>query len=624
MFLLPITVICSLVLYIQTSGITEPETNKVFKLPKTIEEINALHDHAFDIRGSHPDSLFIYANINLKASQELNYQNGIAKSYTHMGVYHYQKSNHGKAIEYYLKAKKIFDQEKLYGSSASTSNNIGLVYFREGDYPLALKYHQEAIDIATDSGDIVQMANYKLNKALAINRLSSFSEALPIFYEAIRDLEQTKEYEYLSNAYLNLGNNFGANGQLDSVKKYFDKGLEVAEKTSDFETLSYAYTSQIKYYVVTENPRAALDYAEKSLSNALKSGSIFNISDAYHTISTLQEDTGDIEGALHSFKMYFEYKDSLRKNEQTLEIARLEGSKIIEREKELFEFELKTKEKSNQQKVLIIILLVILTITLVTLYYVVSKNLKGSKKRNQILLQKNKEVKKLAKNLKKMNDHQHQIFSIIGHDLNGPVSSLVTVADLINEKQLSEEDLLEIMPQLSSEIKRAKITLENLLHWALSQKEGESLNLIKFKLRELFVEIVNSLQYAIDRKKQLIEIKMDEELYLEADRQMIQISLRNLISNAIKFTPEGGMIKCKAFRDGELLKIEIDDNGIGMDHFTLSKLQNNDLISNYGTNNESGTGLGLALCRGYVEKNGGTMHIQSEINVGTKIILEFR
>ncbi|WP_241348158.1 tetratricopeptide repeat-containing sensor histidine kinase [Belliella filtrata] len=621
--MLPIMVICSFTFYQQTLNLKEPEISNIQKSPKTVAEIDALHDHAFEIRGSYPDSLYIYANVNLKTSQDLNYPNGIAKSYTHLGVYHYQKSIHGKAIEYYLKAKEIFDREKLLSSSASTSNNIGLVYYRERDYQLALKYHQEAIDIAKDLGDNVQMANYKLNKALAINMINSFEEALPIFYDAIHDLEQTEEYEYLSNAYLNLGNNFGANGQLDSVKKYFDKGLEVAEKTSDFESLSYAYTSQIKYYVVTGNPHKALGYAEKSLSNAVKSGSIHNMSDAYRTISSLQEDIGDIESALYNFKMHHEYRDSLRKNEQTLEIARLEGSKIIEREKELFDLELRNKEKSNQQKLFIILLLAILITTLVLLYVVVSKSLKSSKKRNQILLQKNKEVKKLAKNLKKMNAHQHQIFSIIGHDLSGPVNSLVTVAELINEKQLSEEDLIEIMPQLSSEIKRAKITLENLLHWALSQKEGESLNLVKFRLDELFKEVVNSLQYAVDRKDQQIKVQVEKDLFLLADRQMIQISIRNLLSNAIKFTPEGGVISCKAFTENSKACIQITDSGVGMDSLTLSKLQNNDLISSFGTNNERGTGLGLALCRGYVAKNGGEMNIQSEIGTGTKITLVF-
>lgn len=587
------------------------------------EAIDELNDYAFNLKGSYPDSLLIYATNTLKASQELNYQLGIAQSYTNFGVYHYQKSNNGTAIDYYLKAKEIYDQLQLTSKSASTSNNIGLIYFREKDYKKALEYHQQAIDLTEKEDNFLNRANYKLNKALAVNFVESFDQALPIYYEAIRDLEQTNDYGYLSNAYLNLGNRFGANGNLDSVKKYFDKGLRFAEMTTDFESLSYAYSSQIKYYVATDNPKEALSFAEKSLSNALKSGVISNISDAYITVSQLQESLGNINDALENLKNHYTYKDSLRQKEQTLEIARIEGNKLLEREKAIFDLELKTKEKSNQQKLLIIALLFVLFLTSVILFIMVKRNLNKSKKQYQLLKAKNKEIKELVKSLKSMNEHQNQIFSIIGHDLSGPVKSLEAVMELINEKQLDSDDLSEIMPHLSLEIKRAGITLENLLHWAISQKEGENINPDHFNLKLLFDEITNSLQYAIDHKKHQVNIEVNNSLKLYADKQMIQIALRNILSNAIKFTKKEGLIACTAKVDRDKIKICIEDNGIGISAANLAKLEENNLVSSFGTNQEKGTGLGIALCKRYVEKNNGQMEISSKVNQGTKICLSF-
>ncbi|AFL85380.1 signal transduction histidine kinase [Belliella baltica DSM 15883] len=593
------------------------------KVPQTIEEIDFVNNHAFSLKGSYPDSLFIFASKALQASKKINYQEGIAQSLTNFGVYHYQKSNHGQAIDYYLQAKEIYKKEKLFNKSASTSNNIGLIYFREQDFEKALEYHQEAIDLSDENESISNIANYKLNKAIALNRVESFSAALPIYYEAIRDLEKTEEHAYISNAYLNLGNQFGANGQLDSVKKYFDKGLLAAEKTTDFEALSYAYTSQIKYYVVTENPFLALEFGEKSLSNALTSGSIFNISDSYHTVAALQEDTGDLKSALSNLKKHYSYKDSLRQKEQTLEIARIEAKKELENEKAIFDLELENIEKSNQQKRLIIGQLIFLILTVIVLFVFVSKNLKKSKEKNQILSSKNKEIEKLAKNLKELNDHQNQIFSVIGHDLRGPVNSLISTTELITEKQLDVDELSEIMPHLSTEIKRVGVTLENLLHWALSQKEGESIQPNKFSLKQLFNEILASLQYAIDFKQLDFKLDVEENLELFADKQMIEISLRNLISNAIKFTKKGGAISCSASKDKGKIIISIEDNGIGMDSETLQRLNEQTLISKIGTNNEKGTGLGLSLCKGYVEKNKGFLEIESEAGIGTKITLTF-
>lgn len=602
---------------------TPEKTLQEIKNPQSIEEIDSLNNHAFSLKGSFPDSLFLYATITLEASRKIDYQKGIAHSLSNFGVYHYQKSNHGQALDNYLKAKDIFTKEKLFNKSASTSNNIGLVYFREKDYKKALEYHQEAIEMADENESITNVANYKLNKALALNKLNSFEDALPTYFEAIRDLEKTGENIYIANAYLNLGNQFGANGKLDSVKKYFDKGLELAEKTTDSEILSFAYTSQIKYYVVTAKPKEALHFAEKSLSNALKSGSISTIADAYHTIAGLQEDSGNEKGALENIRNHYIYKDSLRRNEQTLEIGRIEAQKNLETEKALFDLELENNQKSNQQKALIISQLIFLIFAIVGLFIFVSKNLKKSKEKNLLLYNKNTEIAKLAENLKQLNNHQNQIFGIIGHDLKGPINSLITVTEMIADNDLSQEELNEIMPHMNNEIRRAGLTLENLLHWALSQKEGESIHPDIFNLKKLIIEIISSLQYAIDHKQLSVNLDIPEELNLYADQQMIEISIRNLIANAIKFTKKKGAIACKAYSENNQTLIIIEDNGTGIDSETLQKLNQNQLISNFGTNKEKGTGLGLALCKGYIEKNKGTLEIKSKPGVGTKVKLIF-
>ncbi|MFD2037478.1 tetratricopeptide repeat protein [Belliella marina] len=621
---------CFIVLYFQgvdsSNLLLEAQNNFGYleiKKPTSVEEIDAMNNHAFDLKGTYPDSLFMYATTALQASRELDYQVGIAHSLTNFGVYYYQKSSHGQSIDYYLQAKEVYRKEKLFNKSASTSNNIGLIYFREGDFEKALEYHQEALDICDENERPTNIANYKLNKALAMTQTNSFEEALPTYFEAIRDLEKTGENTYIANAYLNFGNRFGANGQLDSVKKYFDKGLEAAEKTNDFETLSFAYTSQIKYYVVTGKPQVALKYAEKALSNALTSGSIFSMADAYHTISALQEDTGDTKLALENLKKHYSYKDSLRQKEQTLEIARIESQKSLEKEKAIFQLELENKEKSNQQNILIIGLLIVLVFVIAILFLIVAKNLRKSKEKNLILSNKNKEIAKLVANLKNLNDHQNKIFGIIGHDLKGPVNSLITVTELISDKNLDLEEISEITPHLNREIRRAGATLENLLHWALSQKEGESIHPEHFNLKHLFSETIASLQYAIEHKQINTAVDIPDEIQLFADRQMIEISLRNLIANAVKFTSKNGRITCTAMEEDGKITVSIEDNGTGIAPETLQKLNQKMLISNFGTNNEKGTGMGLALCRGYIEKNKGSMEIHSDQGVGTKVKLSF-
>jgi signal transduction histidine kinase len=159
--------------------------------------------------------------------------------------------------------------------------------------------------------------------------------------------------------------------------------------------------------------------------------------------------------------------------------------------------------------------------------------------------------------------------------------------------------------------------MENLLHWVKNQMNSANVSPGELSMEEITDETIHIHQLQATTKKISIIREMDESPFVFADRDMVTLVLRNLLSNAIKFTPEHGTIIIRLKVESKFCRVSIIDNGIGMDAETLARIQDNSYYSTYGTAKESGTGLGLMLCRDFLSKNNGSLSIESERGKGS-------
>lgn len=224
--------------------------------------------------------------------------------------------------------------------------------------------------------------------------------------------------------------------------------------------------------------------------------------------------------------------------------------------------------------------------------------------------------------LSQLNTLKDRLFSIIAHDLRGPLLNLQEVMQLVNANVLDEEERESMLQTLGQNVDQSVSMLQNLLSWAQSQQEGERLKLSSFKMADLANEVYSSLKPIFEKKSLQFQMNINEEAYVFADREMIQIVMRNLISNAIKFTEAGGQIEVACHANEEHCRISVSDNGIGMSPQVLEKLQHSEIVSELGTDQEEGTGLGLMLCRDFIQKNGGDLVIQSKEGEGSTFSFE--
>lgn len=238
------------------------------------------------------------------------------------------------------------------------------------------------------------------------------------------------------------------------------------------------------------------------------------------------------------------------------------------------------------------------------------------------------EMKKLNKDLENKNELLNEanlvkdkFFSIIAHDLRGAIGNIAVVLEEMTDSEscFDEKDRLEMLRMLTKSSKNTYSLLENLLEWARVQKNDMKFRPSNISIYELVMEILGVIGPIANKKQIEIEVELNKELEIYADKNMILTVIRNLISNAVKFTKVSGKIKIKEENSDAFYQLFIVDNGIGMDNEKIGKLfKISENISEKGTSGEKGTGLGLILTKEFVDKHNGNIVVRSEVNKGTE------
>lgn len=226
-------------------------------------------------------------------------------------------------------------------------------------------------------------------------------------------------------------------------------------------------------------------------------------------------------------------------------------------------------------------------------------------------------LEKQTMELQELDGLKNKLFSVIAHDLKTPMYALRNLFRNIQQYDLPGEEIKLMIPDVVTDLNYTTGLMENLLQWAKSQMQSDSMRKQTVDLNELIREVIQLLRLQADAKKLYIENKLDEPVYIYADKEMVNLVLRNLLSNAIKFTPEEGTVFLGANETDGFVEVFVQDNGRGMSDEVLRKINTNNYFTTKGTSNESGTGLGLMLCKDFLAKNGGKMFVESEPGKGS-------
>ncbi len=218
--------------------------------------------------------------------------------------------------------------------------------------------------------------------------------------------------------------------------------------------------------------------------------------------------------------------------------------------------------------------------------------------------------------LENLNSFKVKLFSIISHDLKGPMYALRNLFREMQQNNLPAKQVKIMLPDVVTDLNNTTGLMENLLHWAKSQMQMSSIVPQQFDITEAFDDVLRPLRLSALTKNIEMKNELVENSFVVADKDMICLVFRNLISNAIKFTRKNGTITITSRQEKHHLEVSVHDNGVGISQEQMSRLFN-EFYSNNGTADESGTGLGLMLCKEFITKNGGTIQVRSEKDKGS-------
>jgi ligand-binding sensor domain-containing protein/signal transduction histidine kinase len=223
------------------------------------------------------------------------------------------------------------------------------------------------------------------------------------------------------------------------------------------------------------------------------------------------------------------------------------------------------------------------------------------------------------KNLKEINATKDKFFSIIAHDLKNPLTSLISISETIMKESLDGQDDKSFgIRKIHESVKQIHALLENLLTWSRSQTGRLKYEPVNFNLSRLIEVNLNLHRVMAENKDVKLEFEQKDNMIAFGDRDMINTVIRNLVNNAVKFTSHGGLVKVEARQDNNIIQVLVIDNGTGISEENMQKLFKIDVkFKTPGTSGEKGTGLGLILCKEFVEKNGGQMIVRSILNQGS-------
>ncbi|UII20330.1 tetratricopeptide repeat-containing sensor histidine kinase [Fulvivirga ligni] len=491
-----------------------------------------------------PDVRINYAIKSIKLAKQVNRSEWLHHSYLHLGYAYKLKGDLYKALEALIKSG-----ENAYNSryKATVNNAIASVYRMQGNYTTAIGYYKSSIKIFREENDSLKLASSLLN-AGELYRLNDRLDSALLFFDESKVIYNSIHYT-IGTAYNqgNIGLVYAEQDKYDSAELYLNEAITTLDKLGDKYPISVYNISMADICQDRGEYQKALEYAQNSFDVAMQEGFKEQVRDASQKLSELYSETGDYQKAFQYQGKYLAYKDSVVDQETIRKMADMRTEYEVNQKQT--EVDLLESEKKRQEIIAISLGVVAILITIVA--FLLYKNNKQRRKVNYLLKDQKEEIEAQRDQLDELNRTKDRFFSIISHDLRGPVHAFKGMSRLI--KILVEEeniqDLRELNEHFDSSVNQLSTLLDDLLDWAVAQQGNIPHNPEKVELSTLSEGLTKLFQNMARAKNIQFESKIDQDLAIWADLNCVNTILRNIVNNALKFTPDGGKITLSARKE---------------------------------------------------------------------------
>jgi len=587
----------------------------------------------------------------LDICERLQDRNGIASNYYNIGISYNAQSKYYNSLDFMQKALMLWKQSGRTNLIITAYKSIIELYKEVDEKSLAETYALEALHFAIENGDrnneaflneilariYGSMDNKKsaeeyfqkslqiyedLDNRLEIARITNNmavhlykdnpQKTIELLKKTIAIYEEIYPNNYnLFDIYNNLAHIFRGENQEDSTIFYIEKALSKAILSGNLQIMAYAYNTTGMFYMEKGN----IARAEKDFRNAydiaLNNGLYNILANTLSGLSSVHYEKGNYKSSVEYLRKHQVISDS---------ISREENKKNIQQVTMQYEFEKDMTEKNEiireqqqsirYQQSMVIVISIALICAAILLVLIFRSN-DRNRQANVKLEQQHREISNINLEMKELHTVKDKLFSVVAHDLRNPIAALMSVLKLTHMNILDAETQAQMLKDVSKQVDDVYGLLDNLLHWAKSQMQGIVISPVYFDVQNEIRTVMNGLQEIAAAKMVILNNRAgNQEVY--ADRDMFSVVVRNLATNALKYTSAGGEITIGSELSDKMLVVSVKDTGMGMSQEVQEKLfKLSETQSRRGTDNESGTGLGLVLCADFVKANGGDIWFTS-------------
>jgi two-component system, sensor histidine kinase and response regulator len=628
MLLIPGETIAQSAEIVRLRSLVLKELGKKDPAPDTaaINNLNLLA-HAF--YGINADSAIFYSRKALQYSEQTHYVKGQSESWRLTGNAYKLTGDYTNMLSCYYQSLTIAEKISDPTLVGKANMNIAIFYEEVGKYDEALAKLQKTVRIYQGTGDSLQLAYVLSNISDIWYRQQEYAKALEYDSRALQ-ISVALKNDY-SIAFLNndVGKMLAGKGLYQEALIHHLQSMNYYKLTGDKLGKTETTTYLAGDYLGLKNYGKAFEYARQGLDLAMELKGKKQIKEAGKVLADIAEARGNYRDALLYFQLYKDYSDSVF-NEDTRKRTFELSSRYEYEKKEALLKEDAAKKEALQQHIdrnhtLQIWIAVLIIISLTIAAILLSRSRRSNRQKNQLLQAKNQEIHRQKEEMEHQavqlllnNQQKDKLFSIIAHDLRGPLNSLKGMMDLLKEKSLSESEINAMMAELRRNVDYSSELVGNLLFWASSQLSGIVVTPVNLSVQQLMNDVLALFVRQAAEKNITLKNEISFGLTAFADMDMTQVIMRNLLSNAIKFCRPGDTIAIRGRLDGSFIEICVADTGIGIKEEVLDKIRRNESITTYGTAKEKGTGLGMLLCREFTEENKGRFWIESEWGKGSR------
>ena len=559
----------------------------------------------------------------IKYADSLNNPLAKASYISNVGKIYKNKGDLDSALLCYQKATEIYRKHKIHSKVSSIYSNMASIYETLNKLKEAEEYYNKALKISITGQDSSSMSMIYNNLALLYQNHKNYNKAENYLNKALLLSRAIGDSNGVVTAYVNIGLNYELKNNYRKALETYKSIMPLIKETEDLEVLTnvYNYTGAAYYYL--KNYSEAIKWINKSLEISKKQNLLPATAESYAFLQKIFEATGDYKSAYNYSKKLLAVNDSLanaRFNDKLAsETARITSQLRVELELEKKNYDIlrlsqeREKEKlvADYLKIIVAVIFVFLIITFI-LYKTIAR-------KNKILNKTNEELKRKEDELRQAIAVKDKFFRIIAHDLKTPLGIFHSYLNYLtaNYDKINDDEKKEFIEDLQKTSQDFDQLLDDLLLWAKVQTGTFTLRNEYVDLSQLTMRIVNDLEHMAKAKSQKLISEFNSGLWLNTDIKSVFIVIRNLLTNAIKFTPHNGVINIRTYKKDEFAVLEIQDNGIGISDEQKKKLFSYEKTNTNGTDNERGTGLGLLLTKQLIELNNGRIEFESKEGEGS-------